>query len=112
LISCLKFCTGGGEQVDFDMKNDGRTQTLASLGKGAVAEIVGLDETGVSTPLEAGELERRLIEMGLVEGARIQVLHEGFPRRDPIAIRVDDHTVALRRNEAQAVLVHLLTGEA
>lgn len=90
------------------MKQTGQKLTLASLNRGAEAEIVGLDEAAVSTPLAPGELERRLIEMGLVEGARILVLHEGFPRRDPIAIRVDDHTVALRRNEAKAVLVNLL----
>jgi len=94
------------------MTQDGQKLTSAALSKGAEAEIVGLDEDAVDTPLEPGELERRLIEMGLVEGARIQVLHEGFPRRDPIAIRVDDHTVALRRNEAKAVLVHLLNGAA
>ena len=81
---------------------------LGDLGKGAKAEIVGLDETGIATALAAGELERRLIEMGLVEGARLEVLHEGFPRRDPMAVRVNDHTVALRRAEANAVLVHIL----
>ncbi|MBI3445074.1 MAG: ferrous iron transport protein A [Magnetospirillum sp.] len=82
---------------------------LGSLGKGTRAEIVGLDESRVHTPLKSGELERRLIEMGLVEGAHVEVLHEGFPRRDPIAVRVNDHTVALRRAEADAVLVVALT---
>ena len=81
---------------------------LSSLGKNMRAEIVGLDETGVATPLPAGELERRLIEMGLVEGAMLEVLHEGFPRRDPMAVRVNDHTVALRRAEANAVIVQVL----
>ncbi len=81
---------------------------LGSLGKKARAEIVGLDETGIATPLQAGELERRLIEMGLVEGAVIEVLHEGFPRRDPMAVRVSDHTVALRRAEANAVIVQVI----
>lgn len=81
---------------------------LGSLSKKARAEIVGLDETGVATPLVAGELERRLIEMGLVEGAVIEVLHEGFPRRDPMAVRVSDHTVALRRAEANAVIVQVI----
>ncbi len=81
---------------------------LGSLGKKARAEIVGLDETGVTTALRSGELERRLIEMGLVEGARIEVLHEGFPRRDPMAVRVNDHTVALRRAEADAVIVQVI----
>ena len=51
------------------------------------------------------ELERRLLEMGLVEGARVEVLHEGPIGRDPIAIRVDDATVALRRRDADVILV-------
>ena len=82
--------------------------TLGSLGKKAKAEIIGLDESGVATPLPPGELERRLIEMGLVEGARVEVLHEGFPRRDPMAVRVNDHTVALRRAEAAAIIVQVI----
>lgn len=84
---------------------------LGALHKGAVAEIVGLDESGVVTPLHEGELELRLIEMGLVEGAHIQILHEGFPGRDPIAVRVSDHTVALRRGEANAVIVRQVSDE-
>lgn len=82
--------------------------SLAVLGKGAAAEIIALDEAAAAITLGAGELERRLIEMGLVEGARIEVLHEGFPRRDPIAVRVGDHTIALRRSEANAVRVRCL----
>lgn len=81
---------------------------LGELRRGAHAEIIALDESRTRSPLQVGELERRLIEMGLVEGARIEVLHEGFPGRDPIAVRVDDHTVALRRAEANAVMVSLL----
>ena len=53
------------------------------------------------------ELERCLLEMGFVEGAEIEVLHEGFIGRDPIAVRVDDMSVALRRREAQAVLIRI-----
>jgi ferrous iron transport protein A len=78
---------------------------LGSLNKGARGRIVGLDETGVVSTLPGGELERRLIEMGLVEGADVEIMHEGFPGRDPIAVRVDEHTVALRRSEACAVFI-------
>lgn len=78
---------------------------LASLRKGTKAAVVHLDESGIATTLPPGELERRLIEMGLVEGARVEVMHEGFPSRDPIAVRVNEHTVALRRAEAGAILV-------
>jgi ferrous iron transport protein A len=51
------------------------------------------------------ELERCLLEMGFVEGAAVEILHEGFLGKDPIAVRVDDMCVALRRREAQAVLI-------
>jgi ferrous iron transport protein A len=54
---------------------------------------------------EAAELERRLLELGFVEGAEVEVLHEGPLGRDPIAVRVNDTTIALRRREAMAILV-------
>jgi len=83
---------------------------LSGLRKGERAEVIGLDETGMITTLPPGELERRLIEMGVVEGARIEAMHEGFPGRDPIAIRINDHKLALRRAEAHAVLIHTVVG--
>src|SRR5919112_729711 len=55
--------------------------------------------------LSAMELERRLLELGFVEGAAVGVLHEGPMGRDPIAVRVNDNTIALRRREAMAILV-------
>lgn len=59
----------------------------------------------------AAEVERRLLELGLVEGAEVQLLHEGLIARDPIALRVDDMRVALRRREAARLTVALY-GEA
>jgi ferrous iron transport protein A len=59
--------------------------------------------------LSAAELERRLLELGIVEGAEIEILHEGPLGRDPIALRVNDATIALRRREAMAILVSLRT---
>ncbi len=56
---------------------------------------------------EREELEWRLLEIGFVEAARIEILHEGFLGRDPIAVRLDDMRVALRRREAQGVLIRL-----
>ncbi|RZJ19459.1 MAG: ferrous iron transport protein A [Brevundimonas sp.] len=53
------------------------------------------------------ELERRLLELGFVEGARVELLHEGLFGRDPIAIKVDDMRVALRRHEAASLTVEL-----
>lgn len=51
------------------------------------------------------ELEKRLLEIGFVEGAQVEILHEGFIRKEPIAVRVDNMSVALGRREADAVIV-------
>jgi ferrous iron transport protein A len=51
------------------------------------------------------ELESRLIELGFVEGARVEVLHEGIVGGDPIAVRVENVTIAVRRREAMAIIV-------
>ena len=53
------------------------------------------------------ELERRLLELGFVEGARVELLHEGLFGRDPIAMKVDDMRVALRRHEAESLSIRL-----
>jgi len=57
--------------------------------------------------VDCGELERRLLEAGFVEGARVALLHEGPMGGDPIAVRLDDMRVALRRREANGVMVQL-----
>lgn len=69
------------------------------------AEITGL-VCGESQ--EEQELERRLLELGLVEGARISILHEGLFGRDPIVLRVDDARIALRRAQASRIKVRTL----
>jgi ferrous iron transport protein A len=70
--------------------------------RGTVHAIEALD---VKSALNPTELESRLIELGFVEGARIEVLHEGMIGRDPIAVRVDNNTVAVRRREAMAIVL-------
>jgi ferrous iron transport protein A len=64
------------------------------------------DETLARSALGDGELERRLLELGFVEGAAVELLHEGAIGRDPIAVRLDGNMrVALRRREAATVFV-------
>jgi ferrous iron transport protein A len=60
---------------------------------------------GAGVGLPGPELERRLIELGFVEGAVVELLHQGLFGGDPIAVRVADTTIALRRREAMAILV-------
>ncbi len=80
------------------------TISLGQGRKGLRGRIVAISGQEGGT-LSAAELERRLLEMGFVEGATVEILHEGFIGRDPIAVRVDDTTIALRRREAAGILV-------
>jgi ferrous iron transport protein A len=77
----------------------GDAGVIVSVGSTVEDEVDGLLRS---------ELERRLLEMGFVEGARVRVLHEGFIGRDPIAVQLDDMRVALRRREARDVLIRRL----
>ena len=82
---------------------------LADVRRGDRGVVLAVSPDGMTAVPEAEreELERRLLEIGFVEGARIELLHEGFIGRDPIAVRLDDMRVALRRREAQGVLIRL-----
>ena len=53
------------------------------------------------------ELARRLLDLGFGEAARVELLHEGLLGRDPIAMKVDDMRVALRRHEAAGLTVRM-----
>jgi ferrous iron transport protein A len=66
-------------------------------------EALSVERAGVGLP--GAELERRLIELGFVEGADVELLHQGLFGSDPIAVRVAHATIALRRREAMAILV-------
>ena len=73
--------------------------------RGTVLRVGATD--GNTDDQTAMELERRLLEIGFVEGASVEIIHEGFIRRDPIAVKLDDMRVALRRRDAEAILVRV-----
>ena len=76
---------------------------LARRGYSGVIQHLATSQAG--SALSDAELESRLIELGFVEGARVEVLHEGIVGRDPIAVRVENVTIAVRRREAMAIFV-------
>ena len=82
-----------------------KTLSLGQAPRGFIGRIRAIDAAACSSALAPTELESRLIEMGFVEDARVEILHEGLFGRDPIAVRVNDATVAVRRREAMALIV-------
>jgi ferrous iron transport protein A len=92
-VSAAPACPLGGVQLGFK----GRIS--------AIQPANGSDHSVNSSDRPVEDLESRLIELGFVEGAAVEVLHEGLLGRDPIAVRVDGVTIALRRREAMAIIV-------
>ena len=88
-----------------DQNNAAPQMRLGLARRGYSGVIHHLDADEVNSSLPALELESRLLELGFVEGARVEVLHEGIVGRDPIAIRIENVTVAVRRREAMGVVV-------
>lgn len=75
--------------------------TLRDLPKNTAARISGF---------AAGndELETRLREIGFAEGDQVEALHFGLFGRNPMSVRLNGALIALRKTEAQAVLVEAL----
>ncbi len=77
------------------------------VGQAGVIVEVTAQAPGGDQNLSAEELHQRLLEFGFVEGAHVAVLHEGAIRRDPIAVKLDDMRVGVRRRDARGVTVLL-----
>jgi ferrous iron transport protein A len=58
-------------------------------------------------PVDANERELilRLLEIGFLPGERVRVIAQGYPGRDPLAVRIGHTTFALRRYEAALIRV-------
>ena len=82
-----------------------RVTPLGAAALGFTGRIHAVDASGCSGVPAPAELEHRLLELGFVEGATVEIRHQGLFRRDPIAIRVNGATIALRRREACAIHV-------
>ncbi len=70
--------------------------SLAHLPIGAHARVATVTGDGV--------VARRLMEMGLVPGARVRMI-KSAPLGDPLEIRVRGYHLAVRREEAQTIKV-------
>jgi ferrous iron transport protein A len=86
------------------MKTNGKSR-LGELKKGMRARIVAVGDADGATGEPTSSMDSRLMEMGLLEGALVEIVHEAPFGGDPIAVRVRGALIALRRNEANQVWV-------
>lgn len=57
-----------------------------------------------------GVLRRRLLDLGFVPGNTVEVLQRS-PLGDPVAFRVNNTTIALRREESTRIYGEIIGGE-
>lgn len=75
--------------------------TLDAFDSERLARIVAVD-----WPALAEDEAKRLQALGVDEGAEVTIIHRGvFGGRDPLALRLGNMTIALRRSHALAITV-------
>ncbi|MBX7532440.1 ferrous iron transport protein A [Qipengyuania sp. 1XM1-15A] len=75
--------------------------TLDGFDSGRTARI-----TSVDWAILAEDEGKRLQALGVDEGAEVAIVHRGvFGTRDPIALRIGNMTIAIRRAHAAAIEV-------
>ena len=89
--------------------------SLSECKKHTVGIVRQIDESKIprKAGLGSGEVEARLLEIGFIEGARLEVLHLGAWGHDPIAVRINNSNsiIALRKNEAAAILLEKVNND-
>jgi ferrous iron transport protein A len=80
------------------------TLTGIDLPVGTRARVRGIRP---GTEHDSRELALRLLEIGFVEGEPVRVVAHGHPGREPVAVRIGGTMFALRRFEAERVLVEI-----
>ncbi len=69
---------------------------LSEIAPGGVCRVAGLETRGA--------MRRRLLELGLVEGTKVECLGRS-PLGDPSAYQIRGTVIALRRRDSAGVLV-------
>lgn len=72
------------------------SMTLADLAKGESRTVVSVRGENAIT--------RRLMEMGVIPGVAVRMV-KSAPFGDPLEIKVRGYSLALRRNEAESVVL-------
>ena len=85
---------------------DASTLVLGGLQRGEKATVTAVVDDGESLgDAQASTVARRLLELGFIPGARVEIIARMWPSYDPIAVRVGGSTFALRRQEANVIHV-------
>lgn len=82
-----------------------KTINLDQLACHVDAQVVGVNQ---ATTQDDHDVTLRLLEIGFLPGEVVRIIAHGFPKHDPLAVRVGHTTFALRRHEAALIQVQPL----
>lgn len=82
--------------MQFEKPVEGKFKTLSSLKMGETGKILGISKA------LRGQQRRRLMDLGIVPGTKIEAELESLTG-DPVAYRVRDTTVALRKQQTDKI---------
>jgi Fe2+ transport system protein FeoA len=68
--------------------------------------------TAITMRDDGDQIARRLMELGFIAGAIVEVRHQAPLSKDPIAVLVRGMVVALRRYEAERILIEPAGGHS
>ena len=74
--------------------------TLNKLKRNVRARVTGFATSD-------GDLETRLREIGFAEGDQVELMHVGLFGRNPMSVKLNGALIALRKNEASAVVIEI-----
>jgi ferrous iron transport protein A len=95
--------TLGAATADIDMvAAAGSDMRLEELAIGATARVVSVS---AADSCGAGDMARRLAELGFLPGEKLRIVARGLMGREPIAVRIGTGTFALRLFEAACIRV-------
>ena len=79
--------------------------SLSHVAKNQIGRITALGQRVASN--NESTMVKRLRDMGFEEGRLVEIMHTGPFGADPMAVRVEGSTIALRRAEASLIQVQV-----
>ena len=100
--NCLRSTSAGGQPLPFRPQRKKVSMSAINL-----RQLVPGQKANILKINALGELGRRIRDMGLVPGTQLEVIGKA-PLRDPVALRIEGTTIALRNSEADHITVEVV----
>lgn len=85
------------------------TQAIAQINEHPLCDFQIGDICRVTEIRAGGFIHRRMLDLGIIEGTKMEVLHRS-PFGDPVAYQIRGAVIALRKNESELIFATKING--